>query len=62
MNVLAEVGRFGAFAGAPNGILGGMASPEDDVLPLGAALAVPVGWVGAVYTAAALSLRRRDLV
>ena len=61
LNTLPEVGRFGPFAGAPNGILGGIGVPEDGVLPLGAALAVSIGWVGAAFTAAALLLRRRDL-
>jgi hypothetical protein len=62
MSLAPEVGRFGPFAGATNGILGGVAVPKEDVLPLGAALAVAIGWVGAAFTAAAVLLRRRDLV
>jgi ABC-2 type transport system permease protein len=62
MQLVPEVGRFGPFAGAPNGILGGVDVPKDELLPLGAALAVSIGWVAATFTAAATLLRHRDLV
>jgi ABC-2 type transport system permease protein len=62
MDNLPEVGRFGPFNGAPNGILGGVGAPKDEVLSLGAAVAVSIGWVGAAFTTAATLLRRRDLV
>ena len=53
-----EVGRFLPLAGAPGGVLGG----TDGVLATGPALAVLVAWGLAAFAAAAVNLRRRDLV
>lgn len=62
MNNLPEVERFGPFNGAPSGILGGVGVPNNEVLSLGVAVAVSIGWVAAAFTAAATLLRRRDLI
>ncbi|MCW3014063.1 MAG: hypothetical protein JWO02_1155 [Solirubrobacterales bacterium] len=53
-----EVGRFLPLAGAPGGVLGG----TDGLLSPGPALAVLVAWGLAAFAAAAVNLRRRDLV
>jgi ABC-2 type transport system permease protein len=53
-----EVGRFLPLAGAPGGVLGG----TDGTLSPGPALAVLVAWGLAAFAAAAVNLRRRDLV
>jgi ABC-2 type transport system permease protein len=53
-----DVGRFLPLAGAPGGILGG----TDGLLSPGPALAVLVAWGLAAFAAAAVNLRRRDLV
>jgi len=53
-----EVGRFLPLSGAPGGILGG----TDGLLSPGPALAVLVAWGLAAFAAAAINLRRRDLV
>jgi ABC-2 type transport system permease protein len=53
-----EVGRFLPLAGAPGGVLGG----TDGLLSAGPALAVLVAWGLAAFAAAAVNLRRRDLV
>jgi ABC-2 type transport system permease protein len=62
--VASEVGRFGPTTGAPSGIQevdpGGDSSAK--VLAPGVALLVMIGWIGAAFTAATASLRRRDLV
>lgn len=62
LQVVPEVGRFGPFLGAPNGILGGVDLPTGELLAPGIALVVSIGWVIAAFTAGAASLRRRDLV
>jgi ABC-2 type transport system permease protein len=53
-----EIGRFLPLAGAPGGVLGG----TDGLLSPGPALAVLVAWGLAAFAAAAVNLRRRDLV
>jgi ABC-2 type transport system permease protein len=53
-----EVGRFLPLSGAPGGVLGG----TDGTLSPGPALAVLVAWGLAAFAAAAVNLRRRDLV
>jgi ABC-type transport system involved in multi-copper enzyme maturation permease subunit len=53
-----EVGRYLPLAGAPGGVLGG----TDGVLAPGFALAVLAAWGVVAFAAAALNLRRRDLV
>jgi ABC-2 type transport system permease protein len=53
-----EVGRFLPLSGAPGGVLGG----TDGTLSPGPAVAVLVVWGLAAFAAAAINLRRRDLV
>ncbi|MDP9346974.1 MAG: hypothetical protein M3P44_14930 [Actinomycetota bacterium] len=53
-----EVGRVLPLSGAPGGVLGG----TDGLLSPGPALAVLVAWGLAAFAAAAVTLRRRDLV
>jgi ABC-2 type transport system permease protein len=53
-----EVGRFLPLSGAPGGVLGG----TDGTLSPGPAVAVLVAWGLAAFVAAAVNLRRRDLV
>jgi ABC-2 type transport system permease protein len=53
-----EVGRLLPLAGAPGGVLGG----TDGLLSPGPALAVLVAWSLVAFAAAAVNLRRRDLV
>jgi ABC-2 type transport system permease protein len=53
-----EVGRFLPLSGAPGGVLGG----TDGTLSPGPAVAVLVAWALAAFAAAAINLRRRDLV
>jgi hypothetical protein len=53
-----EVGRFLPLSGAPGGVLGG----TDGTLSPGPALAVLIAWGLAAFAAAAVNLRRRDLV
>jgi len=53
-----DVGRFLPLSGAPSGVLGG----TDGLLAPGPALAVLVAWCLAAFGAAAVNLRRRDLV
>jgi hypothetical protein len=53
-----EVGRFLPLSGAPGGVLGG----TDGTLSPGPAVAVLVAWGLAAFAAAAINLRRRDLV
>ena len=53
-----EVGRFLPLSGAPGGVLGG----TDGTLAPGPAVAVLVAWGLAAFAAAAVDLRRRDLV
>ena len=53
-----EFGRFLPLSGAPGGVLGG----TDGTLSPGPAVAVLVAWGLAAFAAAAIDLRRRDLV
>jgi len=59
LQVAPDVGRFGPLAGAPAAILG---STDPGLLAPGIALAALIAWTGAVFAAAAVRLRRRDLV
>jgi ABC-2 type transport system permease protein len=59
--LLPEVARFGPLLGAPNGILG-VDAPTGELLAPGPAVAVSMAWAGAMFAAAAASLRARDLV
>lgn len=63
MTVAPEVGRFLPFNGLPIGILGGVGGVDNgDILPVGAAIALSLGWLTAGFAGAAVLLRRRDLV
>jgi ABC-2 type transport system permease protein len=59
--LLPEVARFGPLLGAPNGILG-VDAPKGELLAPGPAVTVSIAWAGAMFAAAAASLRARDLV
>ena len=56
------VGRFGPLAEAPSGVLGGGSAATAGMLAAGPALVVMVAWAAAVFAAAAVRLRNRDLV
>jgi ABC-2 type transport system permease protein len=63
--LLPEVGRFGPTQGAPAGIVNAnpFGDPDDTTLLAPAvAVLVMLGWIGAFFAAAAVRLRRGDLV
>jgi ABC-2 type transport system permease protein len=56
------IARFEPLAGLPNSILDGFNSLGQYQLTPAVAIAVALAWIAATFTAAALLLRRRDLV
>jgi ABC-2 type transport system permease protein len=59
LQVAPDVGRFGPLAGVPAAVLG---STDPGLLAPGIAIGALIAWTGVVFAAAAVRLRRRDLV
>jgi hypothetical protein len=58
-----DVGRFGPLVGVPAGINGGAGTDHPgDVLGSGVAVLAELGWLAALFAAAAATFTRRDLV
>ena len=57
-----DVWKFGPTGGVPTGVTEVDTDTGEDVLPLGAALAMMVAWVGAFFAAASATFIKRDLV
>jgi ABC-2 type transport system permease protein len=60
--VAPDVARYGPTRGAPGGIIDASGSDGEDLLAPGAAILVMLGWIALFFSAAAATLRRRDLV
>jgi hypothetical protein len=58
-----DVGKYGPLVGVPAGITGGAGvDDQSDVLDTGVAILVELGWLAALFAAAAATITRRDLV
>ena len=57
-----DVWKFGPLGGVPSGIIEVAPDDEEDLLGLGAALAVGAGWLALLFAAAMATFTRRDLV
>lgn len=59
-----DVGKYGPLAAAPTGVqeVESVDGADDDVLVLGAALAVLGAWLAVMFAAAAATFARRDLI